>query len=102
VQTSVRRVFDFSHNSWGPGFLKSKFQRTMSRWVLFKWIHRHTIPSGCLEIEDGYEPWGRSLFNWMALAIICLSYTHRPVCSVDESMSCFGVLVRELSYFVLW
>lgn len=75
----------------------------MSRWVFFKWINRPTIPSGCLEIEDGYEPWGRGLFNSMALAIICLSYIHTDqYAAFGESMSCFGVLVEELSYFVLW
>ncbi len=73
----------------------------MSRWVFFKWINRQTIPSGFLEIEDGYEPWGRCLFNWMPLSIICSSYAHRPVCSVGESMSCFGVLVRELIFCVV-
>jgi hypothetical protein len=83
-------------------FFNQNFKRTMSRWVFLEWINRQTIPSGCLEIEDGYEPWGRWLLNCMALAIVCLSYTHRPVCSFGESMSCFGVLVRKLSYFVLW
>lgn len=65
----------------------------MSRWVFFKWINRPTIPSGCLEIEDGYEPWGRGLFNSMALAIICLSYIH-----TDQ----YAAVVRACHVLVFW